>query len=134
VEAEKDTQELNGLKNTANIYAIRRVETQVLVPSGNTLVMGGLISDSLLTQNTKVPVLGDIPLLGYAFRSSGKKRDKRNLIIFVTPTIVQDTDFTPTETDFLKRKPPTDTSEFYDPEFQSPLDSAKPYDWSQPVY
>jgi len=134
VEAEKDTQVLNDMKNTANIYAIRRMETSVLVPSGNTLVMGGLISDTLAKQDTKVPILGDIPLLGYAFRSSAKKRDKRNLVIFVTPTIVKDEDFTPTETDFLKKKAPTDKSEFYDPEFEGVMDSTKPYDWSQPVY
>ena len=108
----------------------------MLIPSGNTLVMGGLIYDTLSKQKTKVPILGDIPILGQAFRSSAKQRDKRNLVIFVTPTIVTDEDFTPTTTDFLKKKAPEDSSEFYDPEFDKKniLDSVEPYDWSQPVY
>ena len=136
VEAERDVQTVGGLANTANIYAIRRIETRVLIPSGNTLVMGGLIYDTMNRQKTKVPILGDIPLLGQAFRSTAKQRDKRNLVIFVTPTIVTDQDFTPTTTDFLKKKAPEDSSEFYDPEFDKKniLDSVEPYDWSQPVY
>jgi len=138
VEERKDVQVVAGLNNTANIYAIRRVETRVLIPSGNTLVMGGLIYDTLNKQKTKVPVLGDLPILGQFFRSSAKQRDKRNLVIFVTPTIVTDGDYTPSTSaaDFLKKKAPEDSSEFYDPEFDKKniLDSVEPYDWSQPVY
>jgi type IV pilus secretin PilQ/predicted competence protein len=138
VEERKDVQVVAGLNNTANIYAIRRVETRVLIPSGNTLVMGGLIYDTLSKQNTKVPILGDLPLLGQLFRSNAKQRDKRNLVIFVTPTIVTDEDYTPSTSasDFLKKKAPEDSSEFYDPEFDEKniLDSTKPYDWSKPVY
>ena len=63
-----DKQVLNGAANTANIYAIRRIEAQVMIPSGNTLVMGGLINDSSTKQNVKVPILGDIPGLGLFFR------------------------------------------------------------------
>ena len=73
-----------------------------MIPSGNTLVMGGMISDQVNLGNTKVPVLGDIPVLGYLFRSDSKNRLKQNLLIFITPTIVQDADFQPTKTDFLK--------------------------------
>jgi type IV pilus secretin PilQ/predicted competence protein len=138
VEAKRDVQTVAGLANTANIYAIRKVETRVLIPSGNTLVMGGLIYDTLSKEATKVPILGDLPLLGQLFRSSAKTRDKRNLVIFVTPTIVTDEDYTPSTSaaDFLKKKAPEDPSEFYDPEFDDKniLDSAKPYDWSKPVY
>ncbi len=76
----------------------------MLIPSGNTLVMGGLVNDNSTKGNTKVPILGDIPLLGWLFRSETKTQNKKNLIIFVTPTIVQDEDFQPTETDFLKTK------------------------------
>ncbi len=138
VEVEKDVQTVAGLANTANIYAIRKAETRVLIPSGNTLVMGGLIYDTLQKQKTKVPILGDLPVLGQAFRSSAKQRDKRNLVIFVTPTIVTDQDYTPSTSaaEFLKKKAPEDSSEFYDPEFDKKniLDSVEPYDWSQPVY
>lgn len=130
----KDIQKVAGLENTANIYDIRKIETQVLVPSGNTLVMGGLISDNLSKQNTKVPILGDIPGIGLAFRSSAKAREKRNLLVFVTPTIVRDADFQPTPTEFLKSKVPTDRAIDSDPEFKSTLDSTTPYDWTKPVY
>lgn len=134
VEDTKDIQEMGGFVNTANIYDIRKIETRVLIPSGNTLVMGGLISDNLTTQNTKVPILGDIPGVGLAFRSSSKSREKRNLIIFVTPTIVQEDDYQPTPTDFLKNKVPTAKSDGFDAEFKSPLDNTTPYDWGKPVY
>jgi type II secretory pathway component GspD/PulD (secretin) len=129
-----DSQTINSEEFTANIYLIRRAETQVLIPSGNTLVMGGLIKDDLTKAQTKVPVLGDLPGIGYAFRSHRKERKKSNLMIFVTPTIVSDEDFTPTETEFLKKKPPVDRPENQDPEFDGWLDTTKAHDWSQPVY
>ena len=69
-------------------YDIRKMETRVMIPSGNTLVLGGLIQDDVRNQNTKVPILGDIPLIGLAFRSEAKQRQKGNLVIFITPTIV----------------------------------------------
>jgi type II secretory pathway component GspD/PulD (secretin) len=74
--------------------------------------------------------LGDIPILGLAFRSESKAQLKKNLLIFITPTIVKDTDFRPTQTEFLKSRPPevlggVDTS--------SRWEGAKPHDWSKPV-
>ena len=103
----KDRQVSNGQEQTANVYAIRRIETQVIIPSGNTLVMGGLISDSSSKQYTKVPILGDLPGVGLAFRQDSKVRIKSNLLIFITPTIVGDTDFQPGESTFLKTKIPS---------------------------
>jgi general secretion pathway protein D len=134
VEDSKDIQTIAGLANTANIYAIRKIDTQVLVPSGNTLVMGGLISDNMTKSQTKVPILGDLPGLGYAFRSSVKKRDRRNLIIFITPTVVTDEDFAPTQSDFLRKKVPADRPDSDEAGFDGLLDSAKPHDWNKPVY
>jgi type II secretory pathway component GspD/PulD (secretin) len=134
VEETKSSQVLNGDLNTADIYAIRKIETQVLIPSGNTLVMGGLVSDDVKRGKTKVPILGDIPGLGYAFRSNSKARNKRNLIVFITPTVVEDNDFQPTPTKFLKNKPPVEDPADEHPEFKSALDSAEPHDWTKPVY
>lgn len=114
--------------NEADVYAINKIETQVLVPSGNTLVMGGLISDAKTTTRSKVPLLGDLPGLGLAFRHEEKRRDKANLIIFITPTVIQDSDFIPTETTFLKNRPPGEQVE-KDQE-ESWWDSAKPYRWN----
>ena len=53
-----------------------------MIPDGNTLVMGGLVNDNPTASYTKVPVLGDIPGLGWAFRSETKATTKDNLIIF----------------------------------------------------
>jgi type II secretory pathway component HofQ len=117
--------------NEADIYDIRKITTQVLVPSASTLVMGGLMGDQTQNSYTKVPLLGDIPGVGLAFRHEAKTRNKRNLLVFITPTIVRDTDFqaAPESSEFLKSKPTEivpamDTS--------SAWDSAKPYDWSNP--
>jgi len=63
--------------------------------------MGGLISDSSFKSFTKVPILGDIPILGLAFRHESKERQNANLIIFLTPTIIENDDFQPTRTQFL---------------------------------
>lgn len=97
----KDRQTINGQLNEANVYAIRRIETEVMIPSGHTLVMGGLISDTQTKQYTKVPVFGDIPGLGWAFRRESNTRNKANLLIFVTPTILEPLHFQPPMTDFL---------------------------------
>ncbi|MFM2082361.1 MAG: hypothetical protein RL380_1052 [Verrucomicrobiota bacterium] len=112
----------------ADEYDIRRIETQVLIPSGNTLVMGGLVTDQTTRNYTKVPVLGDLPFIGLGFRHEGKGRSQRNLLIFITPTVVQDSDFQPTQTEFLKNKLPSDV-----PSKISWWDAGKPVDWTKPL-
>jgi type II secretory pathway component GspD/PulD (secretin) len=131
------TSTVGGVNNSVYEFYTRLVETHVLIPSGNTLVMGGLVSDEVDAANVKVPVLGDIPVLGYLFRSDSKNRNKQNLLIFITPTIVQDGDFQPAKTDFLKTRPPKSDSVDND---WSAWDSGKPKDWrknapsSDPVF
>lgn len=73
---------------TSPIIDTRTLDSSVLIKSGDTLAIGGLISDQVTKSKTKVPLLGDIPVLGYAFQSHGNERHKRNLLIFVTPTII----------------------------------------------
>jgi type II secretory pathway component GspD/PulD (secretin) len=91
---------------TAPTFYFRKLETQVLIPNANTLVMGGLVQDNPSASYTKVPLLGDIPGLGALFRSEDKSMDKDNLLIFITPTIVKDSDFQASDSgDFLKSKP-----------------------------
>jgi type IV pilus assembly protein PilQ len=68
----------------------REVTTQVLVNNGETVVLGGVFEEERRTQNQRVPLLGDIPLLGYLFRNDSIIRDKRELLIFVTPKIVSE--------------------------------------------
>lgn len=126
-----DSQVLNGEINTANIYAIRRIETSVMIPSGNTLVMGGLVNDTKTKSYTKVPILGDIPFAGLAFRKESKERNKQNLLIFITPTVVDDGDYQANTSGrvFLQTRP----VESPEPK-ETPWDSAKPHDWTKPSH
>jgi len=73
---------------TSPIIDKRSLDSNVLIKSGDTLAIGGLLSDQVTKGRTKVPILGDIPVLGYAFQSHDNERHKRNLLIFVTPTII----------------------------------------------
>ncbi len=67
----------------------RTVENVVVVADDETVVIGGLISDDYEDTVNKVPWLGDIPILGWAFKSTTRKLEKRNLLIFLTPHIVR---------------------------------------------
>jgi type II secretory pathway component GspD/PulD (secretin) len=119
--------QLNGQTSTSPMFNRRKITTQATVPSGYTLVLGGLNHDFTSTAYTKVPVLGDIPGIGLLFRHESKSRTKQNLMIFVTPTIVEDSDYQPTKTEFLKNR-------FVDkPDVpEGAWDSAKPKDWTKP--
>ncbi|HIL72339.1 MAG TPA: type II secretion system protein GspD [Verrucomicrobia bacterium] len=85
-----DTQILNGAQNTANIYAIRKLNTLVMVKTGNTLVMGGMTSDIKTTATKRVPILGKMPFFGRLFRHDAKEQNHANLLIFITPTIIDE--------------------------------------------
>lgn len=74
----------------APTIAKREVSTTVTVPNGATVVISGLIREDRVEAINKVPVLGDIPLLGFFFRSKGQRTQRTNLLIFVTPRIVTD--------------------------------------------
>lgn len=135
----QDTQTINGALNQANIYAIRRIETRVMVPSGYTLVMGGLINNTKTKNLSKVPFFGDIPILGWAFRREAKVQRKQNLIVFITPTIIESEHFQAPQTDFLHGVNQPTAADFLgqrvldrppenDPHF---MDSAKPYKYKK---
>ncbi len=67
---------------------VRQVTTTCVVWDGQTIVLGGLITENTTKTKDKVPVLGDLPLFGKLFRSESNSREKKNLLIFVTPTII----------------------------------------------
>jgi type II secretory pathway component GspD/PulD (secretin) len=120
---------VGGVRNLVDSFNTREILTSVLIPSGNTLVMGGLIEDRVDKGNIKVPLLGDLPILGLLFRSDTKDRTKSNLIVFLTPTIVEEEDFQPTKSTFLQTKVPVkDRVEDGD---WSAWDSGKPIDWTK---
>ncbi len=67
----------------------RSIKTTVLVEDKQTLILGGLMDDQLTEQKEKVPLLGDIPFIGNLFRYKSKKKSKRNLMVFLHPTIMR---------------------------------------------
>jgi type II secretory pathway component GspD/PulD (secretin) len=64
------------------------VETWLLAASGETVLIGGLIQDSITKTRSEVPCLGDLPLLGLLFGSRGRSVDKTELVVLITPTVV----------------------------------------------
>jgi general secretion pathway protein D len=68
----------------------RSLKTMILAADQETIVLGGLISDDIIETESKVPILGDIPLLGWLFKSKSTQHVKRNLMVFLRPTIVLD--------------------------------------------
>ena len=67
---------------------MRKAETSIALASGQTMVIGGLIANDITRDVTKIPFLGDLPVLGQLFRSTSFTKGETELIILVTPTIV----------------------------------------------
>lgn len=87
----KITQDALGKQEFDGAPAIdtNAIETQVLVNNGETIVLGGIYTSESFDQNYKIPVLGDIPLLGALFRRSEKSQEKVELLIFITPRLIE---------------------------------------------
>ncbi|UGQ46777.1 type IV pilus secretin PilQ [Massilia endophytica] len=66
----------------------KHVKTQVMVENGGTVVLGGIYQQTLRNTETKVPLLGDVPVLGYLFRNTARTDEKTELLVFITPKIV----------------------------------------------
>lgn len=85
-------QEVNKLESTTEFRPTtlkRTIETTVIVNDKSTIVIGGLIDDSFSRTEYKVPCLGDIPLIGWLFKSRYKGREKTNLFVFLTPHVIE---------------------------------------------
>ncbi|HEX4869509.1 MAG TPA: type II secretion system secretin GspD [Moraxellaceae bacterium] len=80
----------SGIKSADLITSKRSIKTTVLADDGQTIVLGGLIRDDVTKSVSKVPLLGDIPLLGYLFRASSTNKTKQNLLVFLQPTLLRD--------------------------------------------
>ena len=98
------SQEISSLAQSAGtavdlITNQRIVETTVIVDDGEILVLGGLLEDVLRESDQRVPILGNIPLLGNLFRARKTEKIKTNLMIFIRPTILRDAAATALETD-----------------------------------
>jgi type IV pilus assembly protein PilQ len=77
-----------GATVASPIIDTRALDSNVLIKSGDTLAIGGLLQDEQSKARTKVPILGDIPIIGSLFQERLNARTKRNLLVFVTPTII----------------------------------------------
>ncbi|MTV41010.1 type IV pilus secretin PilQ [Duganella radicis] len=79
-------------QETRSGFAIdtKHVKTQVMVDNGGTVVLGGIYQQTERSTTDKVPLLGDVPVLGYLFRSNTRTNDKTELLVFITPKIVAD--------------------------------------------
>ena len=78
-----------GATVASPIIDTRTLDSNVLIKSGDTLAIGGLLQDEVTKARNKVPIMGDIPVLGYLFQEHLNARTKRNLLVFVTPTILE---------------------------------------------
>lgn len=87
---EQEVSGRNGDIEGNPIIAKREIKTTVLADNGATVVLGGLIDEDVQQSESKVPLLGDIPVLGALFRSTSSTKRKRNLMIFIKPTIMRD--------------------------------------------
>lgn len=90
-------QEVSSVDTSSNstlgpTFNTRTIQNAVLVKSGETVVLGGLLDDFSKEQVSKVPLLGDIPIVGQLFRYTSTARAKRNLMVFIRPTIIRDDD------------------------------------------
>lgn len=79
----------SGLSSIATTISNRSIKTNIVVNSGDTAVLGGLIRDEEGVDETKIPILGDIPVLGWLFKARSMTKKKINLVVFITPRIVR---------------------------------------------
>jgi len=86
-------EEVSRIEDTTNAAGIitnkRSLESTVMVDDGQIIVLGGLIQDSFTDGTNKVPVVGDVPVLGQLFRYDNRRRIKTNLMVFLKPTVVR---------------------------------------------
>lgn len=99
----------------------KTASTVVLIKSGNTLVIGGLTSEDVTDVYNKVPIMGDIPAVGALFRHKRLSKTKRNLVVFVTPTLVKP-DMNVVESEVTKPM----QEQIYTTDKWMPKDNAKP--------
>lgn len=90
LDIEQEVSSISGTQAADIITNKREIKTRVLIDDGATIVLGGLIDDDVQESSSKVPLLGDIPYLGRLFRSDSTKVTRRNLMVFIRPSIIRD--------------------------------------------
>ncbi|WP_371189537.1 type II secretion system secretin GspD [Thalassotalea maritima] len=87
---EQEVSSVSGATGVDIAINKREIKTTVMADHGSTVVLGGLIDEDVQESQQKVPLLGDIPILGHLFRSTGTTTRKRNLMVFLRPTILRE--------------------------------------------
>jgi general secretion pathway protein D len=87
---EQEVSSVSGATSVDISINKREIKTTVIVDDGGTIVLGGLIDEDIQESVSKVPLLGDIPILGNLFKTTSTSKRKRNLMVFLKPTIVRD--------------------------------------------
>ena len=94
MEMEQEIENVSGSQTINDtewpIVTTRKLQAEVAVQSGETIVMGGLVRNRDARSRSKVPILGDIPLLGIPFRSNRKEKGREEVIVFITPYVLND--------------------------------------------
>ncbi|APX07584.1 general secretion pathway protein D [Vibrio campbellii] len=88
---EQEVSNVLGANGAVDVrFAKRQLNTSVMIQDGQMLVLGGLVDERALESESKVPLLGDIPVIGQLFKSTSTQTEKRNLMVFIKPTIIRD--------------------------------------------
>ncbi|WP_459711122.1 type II secretion system secretin GspD [Paraburkholderia sp. 2C] len=107
--SEDSSVDQTSINNPGGVTIIKRsVQSTVLSDDGEIVVLGGLIQDNYVDGNNKVPLLGDIPLIGSLFRAENKARTKTNVMVFLRPVIIRDgqtlADISANRYDYVRRQ------------------------------
>ena len=130
LEIEEEISEAGVAQGTLGVIPINRraAKTEVMVRDQQTIVIGGLMRDRVQTSETKIPVLGDLPILGALFRKTSKTKEKTNLVLFLTPYIIRD----PSDLRSIYERKMHERQEFLDRHFVfSNNDYETPIDYSR---
>ena len=87
---EQEVSSVSGATSVDISINKREIKTTVIVDDGGTIVLGGLIDEDVQESESKVPLLGDIPVIGHLFKTTSTSKRKRNLMVFLRPKIVRD--------------------------------------------
>jgi hypothetical protein len=92
LEIEEEISEKGATEGTLQVVSIdrRTAKTEVMADDQQTIVIGGLMRDKIFNTETKIPILGDIPIIGTLFRKSERQKEKTNLLLFLTPYVIRD--------------------------------------------
>ncbi|GEA51281.1 type II secretion system protein GspD [Vibrio inusitatus NBRC 102082] len=91
LQIEQEVSNVLGANGAVDVrFAKRQLNTSVMIQDGEMLVLGGLVDERALESESKVPILGDIPWLGQLFKSTSTQVEKKNLMVFIKPTIIRD--------------------------------------------